>query len=96
MNGNRLILVCVLLLCIVGISCEKSPVRVPPELKLGFEKIKTQNAIPAEYGELEGVVLDSPNVARMFFEKDDKSIVVVTVNMADGFLQDRVLVIPRK
>ena len=96
MNGNRLVLACGLLLCLVGISCEKTQMPVPPELKLSFEKIKSQNAIPAEYGELEGVVLDSPNVARMFFEKDDKSIVVVTVNVADGFLQDRVLVIPRK
>ena len=96
MKGNRLVLACGLLLCLVGISCEKTQMPVLPELKLSFEKIKSQNAIPAEYGELEGVVLDSPNVARMFFEKDDKSIVVVTVNVADGFLQDRVLVIPRK
>ena len=96
MNGNRLILACGLLLCLVGISCEKSRALVRPEQKLSFETIKTQNSIPAEYGELEGVVVDSPNLARMFFEKEDKSLVVVTVNVADGFLQDRVLVIPRK
>jgi hypothetical protein len=96
MNGNRLVLACGLLLCLVGIYCEKTQMPVRPELKLSFETIKTQNSIPAEYGELEGVVVDSPNFARMFFEKEDKSIVVVTVNVADGFLQDRVLVIPRK
>ena len=96
MNGNRLVLACGLLLCLVGISCEKAQMQVRPELKLSFETIKTQNSIPAEYGELEGVVVDSPNLARMFFEKEDKSLVVVTVNVADGFLQDRVLIIPRK
>ena len=96
MKGNRLVLACGLLLCLVGISCEKAQMPVRPELKLSFETIKTQNSIPAEYGELEGVVVDSPNLVRMFFEKEDKSIVVVTVNVADGSLQDRVLVIPRK
>jgi hypothetical protein len=96
MNGNRLILACGLLLCLVGVSCEKTQMPVRPELKLSFETIKTQNSIPTEYGELEGVVVDSPNFARMFFEREDKSIVVVTVNVADGFIQDRVLVIPRK
>ena len=96
MNGNRLVLACGLLLCLVGISCEKTQTPVRPELKLSFETIKTQNSIPAEYGELEAVVVDSPNLARMFFEKEDKSLVVVTVNVADGSLQDRVLVIPRK
>jgi hypothetical protein len=96
MNSRTLILVCGLLLCIVGISCEKTQVAVPPELKLSFETIKTQNSIPAEYGELEGVVADGSHFARMFFEKPDKSIVVVTVNMDDGFLRDHVLVIPRK
>ena len=96
MKGNGPVLGCGLLLCLVGISCEKAQMPVRPELKLSFETIKTQNSIPAEYGELEGVVVDSPNLARMFFEKEDKSIVVVTVNVADGFLQGRVLVIPRK
>jgi hypothetical protein len=96
MNVNRLILACGLLLCLVGISCEKTQMPVRPELKLSFEAIKTQNSIPAEYGELEGVVSDSPNFARMFFEKEDGSIIVVTANVVDGFLQDRVLVIPRK
>ena len=96
MKGNRLIVACGLLLCLLGISCEKTQTQVRPEQKLSFETIKTQNSIPAEYGELEGVAVDSPNLARMFFEKEDKSIVVVTVNLADGFLRDRVLVIPRK
>jgi hypothetical protein len=96
MIGRRLVFVCGLLLWIVGISCEKSPVPVPPGLKLNFETIKTQNGVPAEYGELEGVVMDSPHFAKMFFEREDKSIVVVTVNMEDGFLRDRVLIIPRK
>lgn len=70
--------------------------RAPPELKLNFEPIKTPNSIPAEYGELEGVVNTSPHFAKMFFEGEDKSIVVVTVNVDDGYIQDRVLIIPRK
>jgi len=96
MNGKRLILVCGLLLCIAAVSCQKTQVPVPPELKLNFETIKTPNSIPAEYGELEGAAIDSPHIARLFFEKEDKSIVVVTVNVDDGFIRDRVLVIPRK
>jgi hypothetical protein len=96
MDWKRLILACGLLLCLVWVSCERTQTPGPPERKLSFETIKTQNSIPADYGELEGVVVDSPGFARMFFEKEDKSIVVVTVNMEDGFLRDRVLVIPRK
>ena len=96
MNGKRLIFVCALLLCIVGVSCEKTPMSISPELKLSFETIKTQNSIPAEYGELEAVLSDGPHFARMFFERSDKSIVVVTVNMDDGFVRDQALVIPRK
>ena len=96
MNGKKLILACGLLLCMVGISCEKSQAPVSPQHKLSFETIKTKNSIPAEYGELEGVVVDSAHFARMFFEKDDKSIVVVTLNVDEGFLRDQVLVIPRK
>ena len=42
MNGNRLVLACGLLLCLVGISCEKTQTAVRPELKLSFETIKTQ------------------------------------------------------
>jgi len=96
MDGKRLILACVLLLSMMGISCEKSQTPVSPEQKLSFETLKTKNSIPAEYGELEGVVVGSPHFARMFFEKDDKSIVVVTLNVDEGFLRDQVLVIPRK
>ena len=96
MIGKSLVLVCGLLLGIAGISCERTQKPVPPELKLSFETIKTQNSVPVEYGELEAVVVDSPHFARMFFEREDKSIVVVTVNMEDGFLRDRVLIIPRK
>ena len=96
MNWKRFILVCGILLCIAAVSCEKTQTPVPPGLQLNFETIKTQNGIPAEYGELEGVAVDSPHFARLFFEKDDKSIVVVTVNVDDGFIRDRALVIPRK
>ncbi|MFN8006934.1 MAG: hypothetical protein U0V70_07925 [Terriglobia bacterium] len=96
MNGKRIILACGLLICIAGISCGRTRIPVPPELKLSFEKIRTPNAIPAEYGELEGVVHDKPHHAKLFFEKEDKSIVVVTVNVEEGSLSDQVLVIPRK
>ena len=96
MDGKKLMLVCGLMLCIAAVSCEKTQTPVPPDLKLNFETIKTQNGIPAEYGELEGVAVDSPHFARLFFEKEDKSIVVVTVNVDDGFIRDRALVIPRK
>ena len=74
MNGKRWMLACALFLCIAGVSCQKAQAPIPPNLKLSFETIKTQNSIPEEYGELEGVVVDSPNVARMFFEKDTKAL----------------------
>ena len=96
MDGKKLILPCAFLLSMMGISCEKSQPPVSPEQKLSFETLKTRNSIPAEYGELEGVIVDSPHFARMFFEKDDKCIVVVTLNVDEGFLRDQVLVIPRK
>ncbi len=96
MNGKWLIITCALLLCIGVVSCQKTGTTIPPERQLGFESFKAQNSIPLEYGNLVGVSIDAPANARMFFEKPDKTIVVVTVNVEKGWLPDHVLVIPRK
>jgi hypothetical protein len=97
MNGKWLIFAGALLLCIGAISCEKTVTQPGPSgLQLSYESLKTQNSIPLEYGNLVGVAVNAPGYARLFFEKPDKTIVVVTVNVDKGSLSDRVLVIPRK
>jgi len=96
MKGKTLVFVCGFLLCILTVSCQKIFTPLPVTLQLDTESLKTQNSIPLEYGNLVGATMDSPGYARLFFEKPDKTIVVVTVNVDKGWLPARVLVIPRK
>jgi hypothetical protein len=56
------------------------------------------DAIPLDYGNLVDVTSDSsfPAWAQLWFEKADKTIVVVRVSWADGAIQKNVTVIPRR
>lgn len=96
MSGRALILLSLILACILGVSCQQIRPPARAELQLSSEVLKAQNSIPLEYGNLVGVAVDSPGYARLFFEKPDKTIIVVTVNVAKGILQESMLVIPRK
>jgi len=79
-------------------SCE----RLKPENKAGrqlkierFESIPAL-AIPAEFGNLMGVSSDRSDWAQLWFEKPDKTIVVVWVNSTEGAIRDTFVLVPRK
>ena len=91
---------CSVLLFVIGlsvgfISCQKLSETKGP---LAFEQIKFHDAIPLEYGAFIGVTPDplTPSWVGLWFEKLDKSIVVVWVNVVEGKLGKTVTTIPRK
>ena len=98
MARRSLILLSMLALLFGAISCEKLPVDPGVFGALKTERAKFSDAIPAEYGDLVGVVVDprAPTWASLWFQRLDKSIVVTRVNTLDGRLASEVLVIPRR
>jgi hypothetical protein len=89
---------CIAALCLGSLSCQRLPSNVSQPGQLRSEVLKTLDAIPMDYGNLVGVTCDStyPNWAQLWFEKPDKTIVVVRVNWADGAIQSSATVIPRR
>ncbi len=74
-------------------ACEKMEL---PEKTLSYEEAKTLDAIPLAYGKLVAITSIRANVAELWFEKPDKTVVLVRVNWATGTMSSRVLIIPRK
>jgi len=56
------------------------------------------DAIPAGYGSLVAVTSTAAraNIAQLWFEKEDGSIVVVYLDFVEGRILDNVLTIPRR
>jgi len=101
MAKRIVMLLCVVTLCMGLISCQKlgpddEAIRAPHELKI--ETLKSLDQIPAEYGNLVGVTTNSarPDDAQLWFERPDKTIVVVRVNFMKGGLRTTYLEIPRR
>jgi len=91
----------VVTLCMGLTSCQRlqpdeATLRAARQLKI--ETLKSLDAIPAEYGNLVGVTSTSvrPNVAQLWFERPDKTIVVLSVNFVTGGLWNSYLLIPRR
>lgn len=97
MHIQKIVIVCLILTCIVAISCQKiEDTRATANLK--FEQIKSPDSIPDEFGKLIGVTM-SPAYAdwgQLWFEKPDKTIVVVRVQWVTGYIAKQALVIPRR
>ena len=94
MTRRIVILLSVVTLCLGLLSCQRlSPA---PKQPLQIEPIKSLNAIPVEYGSLVGVTSTS-NSALLWFEKPDKTIVVVGLSLERGRvgLADEIVLIPR-
>ena len=91
----------VVTLCMGLTSCQKlepDEVALKATRQLKIETLKSLDAIPAEYGNLVGVTSSSyrPDIAQLWFEKPDKTIVVVSVNFVKGGLWSNYLLIPRR
>jgi hypothetical protein len=88
---------CILAVCLMTISCKKlGPENLNVKGQLTYESAKFTNAIPDDYGALVGVTQNSPGWVGLWFQKPDKTITAVFVNIDDGRIYERVLTIPRK
>jgi len=102
MAARMIMLFSLLTLCIGSVACERLKQEravvgaVVGELKI--ETLQSLDAIPADYGNLVGVTSSSsrPNWAQLWFEKPDKTIVVVYVDFVEGGLHSKYIVIPRR
>jgi len=91
--------VCVLGLGLAVSSCRKIESETETtHAVFSLEPVKFQDAIPAEYGSPIAVTTDSAysGWAQLWFEKPDKSIVVVCVSYIRGTMRPTVMTIPRK
>lgn len=55
MYWRKIVLACLVPICIVVFSCQKIEKVPPAKVTLKFEEIKALDAIPSEYGNLVGV-----------------------------------------
>jgi hypothetical protein len=65
--------------------------------ELKIEPIAFKDAIPRDFGRAIGVTVrpESPDVAQVWFEKADGTIVLINVDSKHGRLGEKILVIPR-
>jgi hypothetical protein len=97
--GRSLGSLCILALCLVMLSCRKlEPVSAMEAGDLKLDPTKFADAIPDEYGPLIGVTQNAENPAwvGLWFQKPDKTINAVFVNINQGRIYEKTLTIPRK
>jgi len=84
-----------LVLAASALSCQKLE-KGPGDLK--SEAARFADAIPAEYGALVGVTSNSarPDIAQLWFQPADGSVIVVYVDYSKGRILESVLRIPRR
>lgn len=90
---------CLLGLCLFSLSCKKlEPINAVQEGSLKLEATKFADAIPDDYGPLIGVTqnADNPAWVSLWFQKPDKTINAVFVNINQGRIYEKTLSIPRK
>ena len=78
-----------------GLSCRRLP--EPSSQKLLKVEPTPIDAIPSEYGNLVSVTERGPNAALLWFERPDKTIVIVGISLQGDnvSLADRVALVPR-
>lgn len=96
MLKKTLVPVCLLAISLGAISCKKIESGKRPAGPLLFEKARSSDVIPLDYGELVSITPEGEFGATLWFQKADKTIVVVRVNVVQGIIGERVLTIPRK
>ena len=85
--------------CLLTASCTRLDSSKPKVLgPLSFEPAKFADAIPDEYGTLIGVTQNAqtPGWVSLWFQKSDRSITAVFVNIEEGKIYEKALTIPRK
>ena len=96
----RIVLLLSALALILGAtSCQQLPApRTFAPGALQTEDMTYIDAIPLDYGTLVGVTSlpDNPYTTGLWFEKPDKTIVFVRVNISLGRIEKRALILPRR
>ena len=99
MLGKRVKAFCIVAACLATTSCQKIEDR---ELRakgpLPFEQARFADAIPDDYGPLIGVTQNAvnPEWVSLWFQRQDRTITAVHVNIVERRIHGRVLTIPRK
>ena len=92
-------LLCLLAVCWGTSSCQKrQPVSSGVAGELKFQPAKFTDGIPDDYGPLIGVTQNPADAAwvGLWFQKQDRTITAVFVNVNQGSLFEKTLTIPRK
>jgi len=94
----RVCILAALLAAVATVACTKlqespSDTLVGP---LAFKLAGAAGAIPEEFGTLIGVSQPSQDWSALWFQKSDKTIVAVFVNVETGRIYEKGLTIPRK
>ena len=91
---------CVATLCMGLASCQKlgQDEAALQATREKIETLKSLDGIPAEFGNLVGVTSNGyfPRQAQLWFEKPDKTIVVVRVDFSNGGIWKEFVSIPRR
>jgi hypothetical protein len=96
MPGKVLIIVSILALCLGFASCAKREHPPVPEGNFGTTSNPYLDAIPSDYGRLVGVTTRGERWNALWFEKEDGTIVVVSVNLGGRKMFTTAAVISRK
>ena len=97
MTGKLVCAFCILAVFLATVSCKKLESANPPTAgPLAFEPSKFADAIPNDYGTLVGVTQSSPAWVGLWFQRSDKTIIAVFVNIDQGKIYEKALTIPRK
>lgn len=98
MVRNRFGALCILAVCLMAISCKKLPANQNVMGPLTFEPAKFADAIPEDYGTLIGVTQNptTPRWVGLWFQRSDRTITAVFVNIEQGRIYEKALTIPRK
>jgi len=90
---------CILAVCLAVSSCKKrEPVGASAAGALKYAPARFTDAIPDDYGPLIGVTQNptDPAWVALWFQKPDKTITAVFVNINAGAIYEKTLTIPRK
>ena len=91
------ILICAVTVSLGGLSCRELPRgAAAPKHLLRIEPTSIE-AIPSQYGNLVSVTQQGPDVALLWFERPDKTIVIVGLNLQgrNVSLAENVVLVPR-
>ena len=80
----------------IGMSACKKLEQPARERMLPFEEARMLDAIPLAYGKLVAITSSRMFLAELWFEKSDKTVVLVRVNWKTGNIDRNILTIPRK